>query len=85
MTRKELFLSTFKGYPSYDSATKALSLETLIAQYARWQKRYSVEEYYSVEDKIEEIKWMVEADLITYEEQEEYEICTILRDVLEIL
>ena len=85
MTRKEFFLSTFRVYPEWDSDTKAESLEILIGEYARWQKRYTFGESYNIEDRIEDIKWMIEADLILYQDKEEYEICTILRDALEQL
>ena len=86
MTRKELYLSTFRGYPEWDDETKAQSMESVISTYAHWLARYSPnDEHYPVEERIDDIRFMIEMDLQDYLEKEEYEICTLFRDTLDIL
>lgn len=85
MTRKDLYLSTFKGYPEWDEETKAQSIEAVISTYAHWLAKYSPAETYSLEERIDDIRFMLEMDLIEYQDKEEYEICSILRDTLDVL
>ena len=85
MTRKDLYLSTFKGYPEWDADTQAESIEALIATYSHWLAKYSPAQTYSLEERIDDIRFMIEIDLIEYEQKEQYEICSILRDSLELL
>ena len=75
-----MYMKTFEGYPQWDQKTKDYALETLTHGYiANHGLVVDASEF------IEILEQYIFEDIQYYESIEEYEICTILRDLLDAL
>lgn len=74
------FMNQFRGYLEWDNDLKAQALELVLKAY--------IQDYGLITDAtefIETVEQFIMEDIEDYLEREEYEICTLLRDLLEYL
>ena len=70
------FMKQFRGYPSWDIETRDEALKIVLDAYA---KEYQL--ITNIPEVISDIKKTIETDIQHYLYLEEYEICTLLRDL----
>lgn len=75
------YLMTFKGYMHYNQELKDQCIENLLHAYIDELGHHR----FTAEELREEVIAMVKADLDYYKPNEEYELCTILRDLRNVL
>ena len=80
MKDNHLYMSTFIDYPNWDTKTKGYALEILLEKYIG---NYTL--IVDVNQFVDELRLDIEKDIEYFESKEEYEICTILRDLKKAL
>jgi len=72
---KSWLLHEFKSYPEWDVDLQEEARELVVHEYV--QSIYAG----SADQMLEDLKWEIKMDLQLFEEDEDYEVCQLLRDI----
>lgn len=80
MHNQENFMRSFRGYTDWDEKTQAQALELLLTTYIREHGLII-----DASEFVEILEQYVFDDIAYYEDLEEYEVCAMLKDLLDVL
>ncbi len=80
MMYNEPFMKSFRGYTEWDEPTQAQALELLLKTYIREHGLII-----DASEFVEILEQEIFEDIAHYEALEEYEVCQLLKDLLDVL